>query len=67
MIRLLFAAALLAPLAAGKGGEQSAAQSTAPATIPLTIAGAGGSHAFKVEVAATPAAQDEALGFLNSL
>jgi uncharacterized membrane protein (UPF0127 family) len=67
MIRLLFAAALLAPLAACKGGEQSAAPSTAPTTIPLTIAGAGGSHAFKVEVAATPDAQEKGLMFRDTL
>lgn len=46
-----------------KGADTPAASATARATIPLTIAAGGKRHAFRVEVARTPAEQQRGLMF----
>ncbi|KQT33430.1 hypothetical protein ASG29_05110 [Sphingomonas sp. Leaf412] len=59
--RLALAALLLAAPSACKAPD--AASSTASATIPLTIESGGTRHAFRVELAKTPAQQQRGLMF----
>ena len=68
-VRAAIAAAMLLALpGCGVGGGQAAAGTAQPGvTIPLTIATAKGSHAFKVEVARTPADQEKGLMFRTDL
>jgi uncharacterized membrane protein (UPF0127 family) len=77
-LALLIAAVGCSPLAAGSTSAQGAATS-APAAeravhpisgltvVPLTVTTAGGPHALKVEVAATPAEQERGLMFREAM
>lgn len=77
-LALLIAAVGCSPLAAGSTSAQGAA-TAAPATelavhpisgltvVPLTVTTAKGPHAFKVEVASTPAEQERGLMFRTKM
>ena len=62
-MRALASFAALALALPGCKGESAPAAAATPATIPLTIEGGGKRHAFRVEVARTPAAQQRGLMF----
>ena len=63
MRRIAILAAIALAIPACKGGGAPATQADARATIPLTIESDGRSHAFRVEVARTPAEQQRGLMF----
>lgn len=59
-------AALALPAACARGGDATAANAPA-GTVALTITSANGAHAFQVEVAKTPAAQEKGLMFRTDI
>ena len=77
-LALLIAAVGCSPLAAGSTNAQGAATTAAAAqpavhpvsglkVVPLTVTTASGAHAFKVEVAASPAEQERGLMFRTTM
>ncbi len=76
-LSLLSAAVGCSPLAAGSTTAQSQAAVAAPAltvhpvsgltVVPLTVTTASGAHAFKVEVASTPGAQQQGMMFRTAM
>jgi uncharacterized membrane protein (UPF0127 family) len=58
---------LMALPACSGSGSVNASTAQAGATIPLTLASAKGAHAFKVEVARTPADQEKGLMFRTDI
>ncbi len=77
-LALLIAAVGCSPLAAGSTSAQGAATTASEAqlsvhpvsgltVVPLTATTAGGTHVFKVEVAATPAEQERGLMFRTAM
>lgn len=63
----LAGAALVLLAGCGDGAGSPDAAATARATVPLTIVSAGKRHAFAVEVAATPEAQQRGLMFRTTI
>ena len=63
------AVALLLALAActPKGSEGGGVAADGTALVPVTVAGQGGTHTFRVELAATPAAQQQGLMYRTDL
>ena len=70
-MRRAFAAAALLVAVAGcaQPGDEAAGntQGAATAPVPVTIAGAGGTHVFRVERAVTPAQQERGLMYRTDL
>ncbi|WP_428632336.1 DUF192 domain-containing protein [Sphingopyxis sp.] len=66
-MRAIFTALALSLAVPMAGCSQDASEATGVATIPVTIAGAGQTHRFNVEVARTDAEQDKGLMFRTSL